>query len=116
MEVVILGAGAIGSLYGAKLSKFNDVTLVARKKHADIINKKGLKITGVESKTYRLKAATRIGKIEKNTLVILTTKVYDNEKAINSIKNLIKKNNIILVLQNGYGSEEVVKKIIGKNA
>ena len=114
MDIIILGAGAIGSLYGAKLSKLNDVVLVARKNHADIINRKGLKITGFENKTYRLKAMPKIKKIEKNTLIILTTKVYDSEKAIKPIKNLLKKNNIVLCLQNGYGSEEIVKKIIGK--
>mgnify|MGYP001584429924 CR=1 FL=1 len=114
MKVIILGAGAIGSLYGAKLSKSNDAILVARKRHADIINKRGLKITGFENKTYRLRAATKINKIEKDTLIILTTKVYDSEKAIKQIKKQLRKDTVILCLQNGYGSEEVVKKIIGK--
>ena len=40
--------------------------MVARKKHADIINKRGLKITGFENKTYRLRAATKINKIERD--------------------------------------------------
>ena len=114
MDIIILGAGAIGSLYGAKLSKLNDVVLVARKNHADITNRKGLKITGFENKTYRLKAIPKIKKVEKNTLIILTTKVYDSEKAIKQIKKLLRKDAVILCLQNGYGSEEVVKKIIGK--
>ena len=114
MKIIILGAGAIGSLYGAKLSRLNDVVLIARKKHADAISRKGLKITGVENRIYRLKAATRIKKIGKNTIIILATKVYDSEDAINQIKKLLRKDTIILCLQNGYGSEEAVKKIIGK--
>ena len=114
MKVIILGAGAIGSLYGAKLSKSNDAILVARKKHADIINKRGLKITGFENKTYRLRAATKINKIERDTLIILTTKVYDSEKAIKQIKKQLRKDTVILCLQNGYWSEGAVKKIIGK--
>lgn len=114
MKIIILGAGAIGSLYGAKLSRLNDIVLVARKKHADTINRRGLKITGVENRTYRLKAATRMKKIEKNSLIILTTKVYDSGNAINQIKKLLREDTIILCLQNGYGSEEVVKKIVGK--
>jgi 2-dehydropantoate 2-reductase len=114
MNVIILGAGAIGSLYGAKLSKLNDVTLVARKEHADMINENGLKITGVEEKTYKLRARTAIDSIEDDALIILTTKVYDSEKTVDSIKNFVKKNNVVLCLQNGYGSEEIVKKIVGK--
>ena len=114
MKIIILGAGAIGSLYGAKLSKSNEVTLVARKKHVAEINKNGLKITGVEDKTYKLKAVSKINKIEENTLIILSTKVYDSEKALKPIKNSLRKDTIILCLQNGYGAEEVAKKIVGK--
>ena len=112
MKIIVLGAGAIGSLYGAKLSKLNDVTLIARKEHADRISKQGLRITGLENDTYKLKAAAKIGKIEDNTLVLLTTKVYDSKNAVNSIKNLIKKDTIILCLQNGLYSENIVKKIV----
>ncbi|MBI2652840.1 2-dehydropantoate 2-reductase, partial [Candidatus Woesearchaeota archaeon] len=52
MNIIALGAGAIGSLYGAKLSRFNDVLLVGNKQHVDSINKNGLKISGLENKTF----------------------------------------------------------------
>ena len=114
MNVIILGAGAIGSLYGAKLSKLNEVTLVARKEHADKINKDGLKITGLENKTYRLKASTKVAEIREDTLVLLTTKVYGTKEAVSSIKDLVKKDTVILCLQNGLYSEDIAKKLIGK--
>ena len=113
MNILILGAGAIGSLYGAKLSKLNDVTLVARKEHVDKINKDGLEIEGLENNTYKLKATTKINKIKDNTLILLTTKVYDSKKAIDGIKNLLKKDAIILCLQNGLYSENIVKDVVG---
>ena len=91
MKIIVLGAGAIGSLYGAKLSKLNDVTLVARQKHVDKINKDGLKVTGEENKVYKLKATTEINKIGESTLIILTSKVTSSKKAIEPIINLIKK-------------------------
>jgi len=112
MKIIILGAGAIGSFYGAKLSKLNDVTLIARKEHADKINKNGLTITGLENNTYRLKAGEKIGRIENNTLIILATKVYDSENAINGIRDLVKNDTIIMCLQNGLYSENLVKKAI----
>ena len=112
MKIIILGAGAIGSLYGARLSKLNDVTLVARREHAGKINKNGLKITGEENNVYKLKATTEINEIEDDTLIILTTKVHRSKDAIEPIKNLIKKDTIILCLQNGLHSEEVVKEIV----
>ena len=114
MKIIVLGGGAIGSLYGAKLSKLNDVVLVARQRHADAINRHGLDIKGMENRTYRLKAAAKIEKIESNTLVLLTTKVNDSKKAVEGIKSLVKNDTIILCLQNGLYSEDIVKRIVGK--
>jgi len=114
MNIIVLGAGAIGSLYGAKLSKLNNVALIARKEHVQNINKNGLKVIGIENKTYKLKAAEKVDKIDKNTLILLTTKVYDSEKAIRGIKDLLRKDTIILCLQNGLYSEKIVRKIVGK--
>ncbi|MAH33471.1 hypothetical protein CL615_03685 [archaeon] len=91
MKIIILGAGGIGSLVGALLSKDNDVLLVGNKAHTDEIKKNGLQITGCIDKSFKIKADTKINKIEDNTLIILTTKAVDNEKSINQIKNLIKK-------------------------
>ena len=113
MNIIVLGAGAIGSLYGAKLSKLNDVTLVARQKHINKINNDGLKIVGIEENVYKLKATAKIENIENNTLILLTTKVHDNKKAIDPIKDLIKKDTIILCMQNGLYSENIVKDIVG---
>ena len=113
MKIIVLGGGAIGSLYGAKLSKLNDVIIVARKKHADAINKHGLRITGAENRTYKLRAAEKVDRIENGTIIILSTKVHDTEDAIRPIKKLLKKDTIILCLQNGYGTEEFAKKIVG---
>ena len=114
MRIIVLGAGAIGSLYGAKLSKLNEVTLIGRKEHANAINKHGLKITGLENKKYRVKAATKVDEIKENTLVLLATKVTDSEKAVKDIKNLVKDDTTVLCLQNGLYSENVVKKVLGK--
>ena len=60
MHIAVLGAGAIGSVYGAKLSTAHDVVLVARPAHADEINMHGLRITGAEEATYRVRAVTSL--------------------------------------------------------
>lgn len=110
-KIIILGAGAVGSIYGALLSKKNDVTLIGNKAHADAVNSKGLSISGGITETFYLKADTEICEIPENTLIILTTKAYDSAKAIKQIKKLLKKDTVILVLQNGLGNEEVVKRV-----
>lgn len=108
-KIIILGAGAIGSLYGAFLSKRNDVTLIGNRAHVEAVNSKGLMISGESDKTFRLKAYTEIRKITERTLIILTTKAYDSTTSIARMKRLLKKDTLILVLQNGLGNEERVK-------
>lgn len=112
MKTIILGAGGIGSLVGALLSKSNDVLLVGREAHVNGINRNGLEISESINENFKVKVSTEIEEIEDNTLIILSTKVIDSEEAINSIKDKVKKNNIILCLQNGLGSEDIVKNIV----
>ena len=115
-KIYVLGAGAIGSIYGALLSKKNDVTLIGNKAHMDAVNSKGLSISGDINETFYLKADTEICEIPENTLIILTTKAYDSTKAIEETKKLLKKDTVVLVLQNGLGNEEIVKRVAGDKA
>ena len=112
MKIIVLGAGGIGSLVGGFLSKDNDVVLIGREKHVNEINKNGLTISGAINENFKVKAATKIDSIDENDLIILSTKATNNEKPLNEIKNLIKKNNVILCLQNGIGNEEQIRKIV----
>lgn len=112
-KILILGAGAIGSLYGAFLSRKNDVTLIGNKTHVESINSNGLRITGDANETVRVKAETGISNIPRKTLILLTTKAHDSEQAIRGIKEILKKDTVILILQNGLGNEEVVKRVVG---
>jgi 2-dehydropantoate 2-reductase len=113
MKIVVLGAGAIGSVYGARLSTAHDVTLVARVAHADVVNRDGLRITGIEDRVYRVTAASALRRIEPDTLIVLATKVSDSKAAIEAIAPLLLADTVILCVQNGLYSEDVVKAIVG---
>ena len=82
MNILILGAGAIGSVYGAKLSQQHDVTLIGGAAHVAAIQKDGLQMQGLESGTLRLPAAARVESIAPSTLILLTTKVNNNVAAV----------------------------------
>src|SRR6185312_6831048 len=113
VHIVILGAGAIGSVYGAKLSSAHDVTLVARPDHADAINTHGLRVTGAEDRTYRVRAVSAATELPPDALVVLTTKVSDTDAAIRPIAHLLTSQSTILCVQNGLYSERLVKAIVG---
>src|SRR5438270_488152 len=88
MEIIVLGAGAIGSLYGAKLAATNDVTLVGRAEHVAAINANGLRVEGLESEIVRVPALTALVKIGPNALRPLTTKRPDVAAALEPIARL----------------------------
>src|SRR5436190_1697881 len=113
MEIIVLGAGAIGSLYGAKLAADNDVTLVGRADHVAAINSNGLRIEGIESQVVRVSAATEVKQIGPRTLIILTTKVPDIDGALRPIVPLVRGDSTILCLQNGFESERIARTALG---
>lgn len=116
MRIVILGAGAIGSTYGAKLSKHHNVTLVGGAAHVAAIERDGLQMQGLLSETLRLPARTRLEAIEPGTLILLTTKVNNNVAAVEPIVPLLKDGVTIVCVQNGLYSEDLVKALVKDRA
>ena len=115
-KIFVLGAGAIGSVYGAFLSERNDLVLIGNKTHVKAVNSRGLAISGDINKTFHLRADTEIHEIPEKTLIILTTKAYDLAKTIEKTKKLLKKDTVILFLQNGLGNEQIIKRAVGDKA
>lgn len=113
MKIVVVGSGAIGSLYGAFLSRFEDteVILVGRNPHVSAIQSKGLKIKGILGEhIFKLKAMKYASDVDEADLVIVTTKTYDTVTAAKSAKHLTDAGASILLIQNGLGTEELVAK------
>jgi len=117
MQIVILGAGAIGSVYGAKLAKQHDVTLVGGAAHVEAIERDGLVMQGLMAATLHLPAVTRLDRIEPGTLILLTTKVNNNVAAVEPIVPLLPAGSVtILCVQNGLYSEDLVKSLVKDRA
>jgi 2-dehydropantoate 2-reductase len=110
MNVLVLGAGAIGSLYAAKLADAHAVTVVARPDHVGAINRAGLHLVGRESSAHRVVAVTEVDRVAPGSLVLLTTKVNGNREAANAIRGKVGSDTIVLCIQNGLGGEEIVKE------
>jgi 2-dehydropantoate 2-reductase len=113
MHIIVLGAGAIGTFYGVRLAAEHPVTLIARPEHVDAIRRRGARISGLETTTAAVSAATHVETIPADTLILLTTKVYDNEAAIRPILPMLRSDTCILCLQNGLYSERVVRSLVG---
>jgi 2-dehydropantoate 2-reductase len=108
-HIYVLGAGAIGSVYAAKLAEHHDVTLIARPAHAEAIRRSGLKVIGHESATRPMRAETALDAVAPHALILLTTKVNDSRQAIAPLVPLLRDDTVILCVQNGLGSEDIVR-------
>ena len=111
--VIVLGAGAIGSVYAAKLSVRHPVTVVARRDHADAIRAGGLRLVGRETLTARVDAVTRVEAIAPRTVILLTTKVNASEAALGPIAGLVRDDTVIVCVQNGLDSEGIARRAVG---
>jgi 2-dehydropantoate 2-reductase len=116
MNIVIVGAGAIGSLFGALLAKKNTVVLVGRTPHITTIQHNGLNITGKTHLHVKLSAVDSIKDVSISAnLIILTVKSYDTETAIKHIEPLIHDETMVMSLQNGLDNIEKMKHILEKD-
>src|SRR5436190_23549719 len=113
MHIIVLGAGAIGSVYGAKLSKSHDVTLIGGAAHVEAIQRDGLVMQGHTTGTLRLPAFTQVPSIQPGTLILLTTKVNNNVAAVQPIVGMLPEDVTIVCVQNGLYSEDLVKNLVG---
>ncbi len=121
MRILILGAGALGSLIGARLSKTDGhvLLLTTDREHVASIQQRGLLVEELDGNTqsYSLAAHDDPSAIsDKLDLVIITVKSYDTFAAVNSIANHCCDSTIFLTLQNGIGNWENISQLVGKDS
>ncbi|MFB6303541.1 MAG: ketopantoate reductase family protein [Haloferacaceae archaeon] len=102
MDVVVFGAGSLGSLVGAVLSRRHDVTLVGRAPHVEAVDAEGLRVTGVESFVAH-PAATTEGTGLTADLAVVTVKAFDTAAAAEALAT--GDVSAVLSLGNGMGNE-----------
>jgi 2-dehydropantoate 2-reductase len=119
MRFSILGSGAVGGYYGARLARAgHDVTFVARGAHLAAIRERGLSIRssalGDFTVTARAEAdTTRIGPVD---VVVVAVKTYDNATALPLISPMLGSHSAVLTIQNGVDSAQDVAQAVGQPA
>jgi 2-dehydropantoate 2-reductase len=115
-KVVVVGAGAMGGLFGGLLAEGGlDVTLVdAWPEHIARIKDKGIRIVGVGGdRDIKVKATTDGREIKAADVVLFQCKAFANENAANSVKHLFGKGTAAITFQNGLGNEQALGAILG---
>jgi 2-dehydropantoate 2-reductase len=116
MRFCIVGSGAVGGYFGAKLARAgHDVTFLARGAHLEAIRSRGLTVKSVLGDfTVRGPAEDRPERVGPVDVAILAVKTYSNPDALPMLKTIMRDNAIALTLQNGVDSvDEVASAVDG---
>lgn len=116
MKIAIIGAGAMGCLYGAYLSANNEVILIdSYEAQVNAINTNGLTVLKNDTElTYKIKAVISGKDIGTVDLVIVFVKSIYTYDAIEANKSLIGENTIVMTLQNGAGNDRDIMNFVDK--
>ena len=114
MKIAVIGAGAMGSIYGGRLSLHNEVFLTARRESlVQTIQEDGLKLVeDGEEHTYHPQAVMSADAIGTADLVIVFVKALQTEAALTEWGSIIGPDTYVLTLQNGAGHEAILKKFV----
>jgi 2-dehydropantoate 2-reductase len=118
-HVVVLGAGAMGSLFGGLVAEGGlDVTLVDPwQEHIDAVKKDGLKMVGYGGDRYiPVGATTDPASIESADIVFVQCKANFNAVAAESVRHLFtaEGETVAISFQNGLGNEEQLAEYFGE--
>ena len=117
MRIAVIGAGAMGSIYGGHLSQNNEVYLVdTAAPVVEHIRKEGLKIQeNGRDVIYRPQAMTSTEGLEPVDLVILFVKSLFSRAALSGNKSLIGPDTYVMTLQNGSGHEDILGEFVDQD-
>lgn len=115
MRAAIYGAGSLGTILGAYITKNGGkIELINRNKaHIEALRKNGAKVTGTVNFTHPVKAYTPEEMSGKYDIIFLMTKQQQNSEVVNNLNDYLSDDGVIVTLQNGI-PELGIGEIIGQ--
>jgi 2-dehydropantoate 2-reductase len=117
MKFAILGSGAVGGYFGAKLARAGqEVTFIARGAHLEAIRARGLEVKSATLGDFVVKtpAESDTAKVGPVDVVLVSVKAYDNATALPMLAPMIGPETVVLTLQNGVDSVNEVAAVVGE--
>lgn len=116
MRIAVVGAGAMGSVYAALLGAAgNDVWAIDPwRDHVEAIRARGLRIEGASGdRTVPIEATSDAATVGEVELIVVATKAMDVLEAARGALALAGPATVVLPIQNGLGSADVVADVFG---
>lgn len=116
MRIAIMGAGATGTYYGAKLVRAGyDVTFIARGAHLKALQADGLRVVGEEEfHLARVQATNDTVAVGPMDVVLFCVKAYDTEEAARLMLPMVTPSTMVLPIQNGVDSVQRLAPFVGQ--
>ncbi|GAA0447666.1 2-dehydropantoate 2-reductase [Virgibacillus salarius] len=116
MKVLIVGSGAMGSLFAGKLKQHGvDITLLNRpNSHIKAIQKTGLQIVEQDGNLATIDLMVKTNAADLNNdydLILLFVKAFATESVLSNVLPFLSRTTPILTLQNGVGNMEKIQKL-----
>jgi 2-dehydropantoate 2-reductase len=117
MHIVVIGSGAMGGLFGARLSAAGHEVVLFDiwADHIAAIQERGLIIEGADSTPirYQVRATSEPPTALRGAdLLLVQVKAYDTLKALRPLEPRINPESMILSLQNGLGNLEAMRQAL----
>src|ERR1700757_3880516 len=103
MRIAVMGAGAVGGYFGARLAAAGqNVAFIARGSHLESMRREGLRVKSIRG-DLRIRSLFAGGPEEVGPadLVLFCVKSYDTEEAARQLEPLMGAKTVVLSLQNG---------------
>ncbi len=117
MKILIVGPGAMGCLFSARLFKAGyDVTLLDyNRKRAEKISRLGIDVQGISGNyTANVPLISDPSGISPDIIFICVKSGKTRDAAL-SVKDIVTENTFVATLQNGLGNVEILKEIMGSH-
>ena len=111
-RIGVMGAGAVGSFYGAMLARAgHEVTLIGRPAHVQAIQRDGLKLEmGGTTHTVALQASSDPAALRGAELLLCCVKSGDSEAAALQLAPHLDRSSCVMSLQNGVDNAETLQR------
>ena len=116
LQIVIFGVGAMGSLFGSRLSQLARVTLFGNwAEQIETVRRDGLTISYPNGSTthHTLRITNNLAEVPPADLALILVKSYQTERAAQQAAQILKPDGLAVTLQNGLGNREILAEAVG---
>jgi 2-dehydropantoate 2-reductase len=117
MRIAVVGAGAVGGYFGAKLGRAGEsVVMLARGPHLEAIRRDGVRVRSAQEGDIaaKVEAVESFAGQPPVDMALFCVKSFDTRSAAEALRPVVGPSTGVVSLQNGVDNEETLDEILGR--